>query len=105
MNGKLFIIVNRLWNRTNYKNKMEGYYDLLSLMGEKELGGSGALPSNGDLHSVRDSHASDIESTEEVGGNGSLEKITDTENKCVNCGDKTCLNELLCVWCINLPYT
>ena len=75
---------------------------ILSLMGEKEVGGSGALPSNGDLHGVRDSHASELEVTEEVRSNGSLEKRTDTENLCLNCGDDVYVKSNLCLECRDL---
>ena len=50
---------------------------------EKEIGGSStSTTKDGGLHSVRDSHVKRVESTEEVGGKGSLEKITDTEKVC-----------------------
>lgn len=60
------------------------------LMGEKELGVlSTSTTKDGVSHSVRDSHASDLEVTKEVRSNGSLEKITNTENKCPRCGEKS----------------
>ena len=48
---------------------------------EKEVGvSSTSTTKDGDLHGVSESNAKRVESTEEVQGNGSLEKITDTEN-------------------------
>ena len=57
-------------------NIHDGHDQILSLMGEKEIGGSGADSSNGDLHGVRDSHASGEDESTEAPVNGSLEKIT-----------------------------
>ena len=59
----------------------DGTAQILSLMDEKELGGSGADSSNGDLHGVRECNVSDKAESTEAHVNGSLEKITDTENE------------------------
>lgn len=65
----------------------DAYTKILSLMGEKEIGvSSTSNTEHGGLHGVSESHASGAKTTEEVGGNGSLEKITDTENKQKNYG-------------------
>ena len=63
-------------------NIHDGKDQILSLMGEKEIGGSGALPSDGDLHGVRECNVSGADSDKEASVNGSLEKRTDTENFC-----------------------
>ena len=79
----------------------------LSLMGEKEIGGSGALPSNGDLHGVRECNVSGTNSDKEASVNGSLEKRTETENEvlmigCSGCGTLIFTNVLngLCNKCL-----
>ena len=67
------------------------YKNILSLMGEKEIGvSSTSNTKDGVLHGVSEFSASVIGSTEEVQGNGSLEKITDTENilNCFLCGER-----------------
>ena len=59
---------------------------ILSLMGEKEIGVlSTSTTKDGVSHIVRDSHASGAKTTEEVRSNGSLEKRTDTEKICTGC--------------------
>lgn len=73
---------------------IEGYISpndmrhLLSLMDEKESGGSDATSEHGDLHSVRGSHASGEDSNTEASVNGSLEKITHKREhcQCEECG-------------------
>ena len=73
-----------------FQNKEAGFWQtyqrISSLMGEKELGVlSTSTTKDGDLHSVRDSHASGSKSGEEVRSNGSLEKITSNGNTCNYC--------------------
>ena len=58
---------------------------ILSLMGEKEIGGSDALPSNGALHIVRECNVSGDSSDKEASVNGSLEKRTSNGNGCEYC--------------------
>ena len=77
---KIFNITIRV--RTREISASTAADEILSLMGEKETGGSGALPSNGDLHGVRECNVSGAESDKEASVNCSLEKITDTDNKC-----------------------
>ena len=77
---KLDIILNKVQMRRIGLHSAR--VEILSLMGEKEVGGSGALPSDGDLHGVRECNASDEAESTEAPVNGSLEKRTDTENIC-----------------------
>ena len=88
-------------------NIHDGKDQILSLMGEKEIGGSGALPSDGDLHGVRECNVSGADSDKEASVNGSLEKRTETENEvlmigCSGCGTLIFTNVLngLCNKCL-----
>ena len=60
---------------------------ILSLMVEKEIGGSGALHSNGDLHGVRECNVSGEAESTGAPVNGSLEKITEAKEVCAYYGD------------------
>ena len=73
--------------KLNRISASEGADRILSLMGEKELGVlSTSNTKDGDLHGVRDSHASELEVTKEVRSNGSLEKRTSDEKICDHIG-------------------
>ena len=73
--------------RANEIDIVEAHSEILSLMGEKEIGGSGATPSNGDLHGVRECNVSGENSDKEAPINGSLEKITKARKLCKRCED------------------
>ena len=61
-------------------------YQLIKILNiEKEIGGSGAASSNGDLHSVRECNVSGEAESTEAHVNGSLEKRTFDENICTGC--------------------
>ena len=69
--------------KLNRISASEGADRILSLMGEKELGVlSTSNTKDGVSHIVRDSHASELEVTEEVRSNGSLEKRTEAKEVC-----------------------
>ena len=70
------------------KKQLELYEEVLkelvtSLNIEKEIGGSGADSSNGDLHGVRECNVSDEAESTEAPVNGSLEKRTEAKEVCV----------------------
>ena len=88
--------------KLNRISASEGADRILSLMGGKETGVlSTSTTKDGDLHIVRDSHASDLEATKEVRSNGSLEKRTKAENKCPKCHTSTIITMSDGVYCMN----